>query len=66
MRPGRRVICGFSGGDSAEDLAEIAGLVEQAIIKPVVDRMFQLDAIVDAHRYVETGRKRGGVVVAQA
>jgi NADPH:quinone reductase-like Zn-dependent oxidoreductase len=66
VRPGRRVISGFSGGDSAEGLAEIAGLVEQGIIKPVVDRTFQLDEIVDAHRYVETGRKRGGAVVSVA
>ncbi len=66
MRPGKRVICGFSGGDSTADLVQIAGLIEQGIIRPVVDRTFQLDAIVDAHRYVETGRKRGGVVVSVA
>lgn len=66
MRPGKRVICGFSGGDSTADLVQIAGLIEQGIIKPVADRTFQLGAIVDAHRYVETGRKRGGVVVSVA
>ena len=66
MRPGKRVICGFSGGDSTADLAQIAGLIEQGIIRPVADRTFQLDAIVDAHRYVDTGRKRGGVVVSVA
>lgn len=66
MRPGKRVICGFSGGDSQEDLVEIPRLIEQGAISPVVDRTFQLDAIADAHRYVETGRKRGGVVVAVA
>lgn len=66
MRPGRRVICGFSGGDSTVDLVQIAGLIEQGTIRPAVDRTFQLDAIVEAHRYVETGRKRGGVVVSVA
>ena len=66
MRPGKRVICGFSGGDSTADIAQIAGLIEQGIIRPVADRTFQLGAIVDAHRYVETGRKRGGVVVSVA
>lgn len=64
MRPGKRVICGISGGDSKDDLIEIARLIEEGIIKPVVDRSFQLDAIADAHRYVDTGRKRGGVVVS--
>lgn len=64
VRPGKRVVCGISGGDSQHDLIEIARLIEDGIIKPVVDRRLQLDAIVDAHRYVETGRKRGGVVVS--
>ena len=40
--------------------------IDQHGIKPVVDRIVALDAIADAHRYVETGRKRGGVVVAVA
>lgn len=66
LRPGKRVICGISGGDSTADLVEIAGLIEQGVIMPVVDRTFQLDAIAEAHRYVETGRKRGGVVVSVA
>ncbi len=66
IRPGKRVICGMSGGDSKSDLAEIAGLIDQGVIKPVVDRTYPLDAIADAHRYVETGRKRGGVVVSVA
>lgn len=66
MRHGKRVICGFSSGDSAADLAEISGLIEQRVIRPVVDRSFHLDAIVEAHHYVETGRKRGGAVVSVA
>lgn len=66
MRSGKRVICGMSGGDSKADLVEIAELIEQGVIKPVVDRTFQLDAIADAHRYLDTGRKRGGVVVSVA
>lgn len=66
LRPGKRVICGMSGGDSQADIVEIAGLIERGVIKPVVDRIVALDAIADAHRYVETGRKRGGVVVAVA
>jgi NADPH:quinone reductase-like Zn-dependent oxidoreductase len=32
-------------------------------IKPVIDRTYALDDIVEAHRYVDTGRKRGSVVV---
>ena len=33
-------------------------------IRPVIDRTFALYDIVDAHRYVDNGHKRGNVVVA--
>lgn len=64
MRPGKRVIVGFSAGDSKEDLLLIKRLIEEGRIKPVIDRSYRLHEIVDAHRYVDTGRKRGGVAVS--
>ncbi len=64
MRPGKRVICGFSAGVAKADLVEIGRLIEQGTIRPVIDRSFGLDELVEAHRYVETGRKKGGVVVS--
>jgi NADPH:quinone reductase-like Zn-dependent oxidoreductase len=64
MRPGKRVIVGFSGGDSTDDLLLISRLIEAGAIRPVIDRTYPLQNIVDAHRYVDTGRKRGGVVVS--
>jgi NADPH:quinone reductase-like Zn-dependent oxidoreductase len=48
---------------SADDLAELARLAEAGILRPVIDRRYALDQIVEAHRYVETGRKRGNLVV---
>lgn len=66
MRPGKRVICGVSGGDSKVDLVEIARLIEEGTISPVIDRSYPLNEITDAHRYVETGRKKGGVVISVA
>ncbi|MGE0741930.1 MAG: NAD(P)-dependent alcohol dehydrogenase [Hyphomonadaceae bacterium] len=64
VRPGRRVIVGFSGGDSKEDLFLIKRLIEDGQIRPVIDRMYSLKDIVDAHRFVDAGRKRGGVVLS--
>jgi hypothetical protein len=63
MRPGKKVIVGFSGGDSQDDLVLIKRLIEAGEIKPVVDRTYPLKDIFDAHRYVDTGRKWGSVVV---
>lgn len=48
------------------DLAYLKSLVEEGSIKAVVDRRYALEEIVEAHRYVETGRKRGAVVVTLA
>ncbi len=64
MRPGKRVIVGFSAGDSKDDLLLIKRLIEEGRIRPVIDRTYRLQEIAEAHRYVETGRKRGGVVVS--
>lgn len=65
LRPGKRVICGFSGGSKA-DLKSISALIEKGILKPVVDREIRLEEIVEAHRYVETGRKRGSLIISIA
>lgn len=46
-----------------ETLGEIAALVEQGAIRPVVDRVFPLDQIAEAHAYGETGRIRGKVAI---
>jgi len=62
---GRRVRFGMSV-HKAEALRRVKDLVEDGAVRPVVDRYFALDQIVDAHRYVDRGHKRGNVVVSVA
>ncbi|GAA3746788.1 NAD(P)-dependent alcohol dehydrogenase [Salinactinospora qingdaonensis] len=38
-------------------------LMESGAFKPVIDRRYPLDQILDAYRYVETGQKVGNVVI---
>jgi len=49
--------------ESKENLAELKKLVEQGALTPYIDRTYPLDQIVEAHQYVDTGRKRGNVVI---
>jgi NADPH:quinone reductase-like Zn-dependent oxidoreductase len=61
----KRVSISGSGGTS-EDLAYLRGLVETGRLRPVVDRSFPLEQMVDAHRYAESGQKLGNIVVVVA
>jgi NADPH:quinone reductase-like Zn-dependent oxidoreductase len=49
-----------------EDLVLLSELATKGEVRPVIDRTFALDDIVEAHRYVDNGHKRGNVVVVVA
>jgi NADPH:quinone reductase-like Zn-dependent oxidoreductase len=48
---------------NSERLDRMRALVEAGIVVPVTDRCYPLEQIIDAHRYVERGHKRGNVAI---
>jgi NADPH:quinone reductase-like Zn-dependent oxidoreductase len=59
----KRVIAG-SATESAEDLRELAALVHSGQFKPLIGARYPLEEIVEAHRLVDSGHKRGSVVIS--
>jgi NADPH:quinone reductase-like Zn-dependent oxidoreductase len=51
---------------SKADVIFLKELVEAGKFKPVIDRHYKLDEIVEAYRYVETGQKTGNVIISVA
>jgi NADPH:quinone reductase-like Zn-dependent oxidoreductase len=45
-------------------MAQLQELLASGAFRPLVDRHYPLDQIVEAYRYVETGQKIGSVVVS--
>lgn len=62
LKGNRNIIIGVAS-ETKKDLEFLKDLIENGMIKPVIDRSYTIDQIKIAHEYVETGKKRGNLVI---
>lgn len=65
LAPGGRRISVDDGAPKLvrDEFELLADLATSGSLRPVIDRVYPLEGIVEAHRYVSSGHKRGNVII---
>lgn len=62
LTTGKKMFAG-PAASRPEDLRMLADLAQSGSFKPVIDRRYPFEQLPEAHRYVDSGRKKGNVVI---
>ena len=60
----KKKLIGGSFTPNVEQIKFLKKLVEEGAIRPIIDRSYPFDQIVEAHRYVDKGHKKGNVTIS--
>jgi NADPH:quinone reductase-like Zn-dependent oxidoreductase len=59
----KKIVTGEGPAETPEELDHLKGLIEKGLVRAIIDRVYPFDQIVEAHRHVDAGHKKGNVIV---
>ena len=63
-RVGTKISISGPAAERPDDVRELSRLAEAGVLKPMIDKVYSFSQMAEAHAHVESGRKRGSVVVS--